>query len=204
MGTESFVARIEQRPLDRSRPLWEVYLVEGLEHDRFAIVTKTHHALVDGSVAHDVAQLIVRDQPGAPEEVVDTWRPRREPSDLQLVAGALTDAVFMPGQAVDSVREGLDEAKDVAGRILQGLGSLVSTVVRGAARPAPTSPLNVEIGAARRFLMVGTDLVRLATQGASERRLAGTGHADDGDPPERCHVRGGRTPISNAISRHFQ
>jgi len=173
---EEFVARIQQRPLDRSHPLWEVYLVEGLEHDRFAIVTKTHHALVDGAVALDIAQLIVREEPGVEEEVVDTWRPRHEPSDVQLVAGALTDAVFMPGQVVDSVREGFGDVKDVAGRIVQGLGSLVSTVARGAARPAPTSPLNVEIGLARRFVMVGTDLDDYRKV---RSRLARGAYADD-------------------------
>lgn len=155
---EEFVARIQQRQLDRRRPLWEVYLVEGLEHHRFALVTKTHHALVDGAVALDIAQLIVKGTAGDEPEVIDTWVARPEPSDVQLVANALTDAVFMPGQVVDSVREGLDEAQDVVGRILKGVGSLVSTVARGAARPAPTSPLNVEIGSARRFVMVGTDL----------------------------------------------
>jgi WS/DGAT/MGAT family acyltransferase len=173
---EEFVARIQQRPLDRTHPLWEVYLVEGLEHDRLAIVTKTHHALVDGAVALDIAQLVVRDQPVVEEEVVDTWRPRHEPSDLQLVAGAVTDAVFMPGQAIDSLREGLDAATDTAGRILDGLGSLVSTVARGAARPAPTSPLNVEIGAARRFVMVGTDLDDYRKV---RSRLARGAYADD-------------------------
>lgn len=173
---EEFVARIQQRPLDRSHPLWEVYLVEGLEHDRFAVVTKTHHALVDGAVALDIAQLVVRDRPGFDEDVVDTWRPRHEPSDLQLVAGAVTDAVFMPGQIVDSVRGNVDEVREVAGRILQGVGSLVSTVVRGAARPAPTSPLNVEIGAARRFLMVGTDLDDYRKV---RSRLARGAYADD-------------------------
>ena len=173
---EEFVARIQQRPLDRSHPLWEVYLVEGLEHDRFAVVTKTHHALVDGAVALDIAQLVVRDRPGFDEDVVDTWRPRHEPSDLQLVAGAVTDAVFMPGQVIDSVRENLDEAREIAGRVVQGLGSLVSTVVRGAARPAPTSPLNVEIGAARRFVMVGTDLDDYRKV---RSRLARGAYADD-------------------------
>jgi WS/DGAT/MGAT family acyltransferase len=64
----------------------------------------------------------------------------------------------MPGQVIDSVRDNVDEAREIAGRVVHGLGSLVSTVVRGAARPAPISPLNVEIGAARRFVMVGTDL----------------------------------------------
>lgn len=155
---EEFVARIQPRPLDRGRPLWEVYLVEGLEQERFAIVTKTHHALVDGVNALDIAQLIVEGRPGFEEEVVDTWRPHREPTGLQLVGDAVAEAVFMPGQVVESVRGGLNEAKEVGGRVLSGLGSLVTTVVRGAARPAPTSPLNVEIGNARRFVMVGTDL----------------------------------------------
>ncbi len=155
---EEFVARIQPRPLDRGRPLWEVYLVEGLDQGRFAIVTKSHHALVDGVNALNVAQLLVNDEQGYDVDVVDTWRPRREPSDLQLLGGALSDAIFMPSHLIDSVRGGVNEAKDVGGRVLSGLGSLVSTVARGAARPAPISPLNAEIGRARRFVMVGTDL----------------------------------------------
>lgn len=155
---EEFVARIQARPLDRARPLWEVYLVEGLEQGRFVIVTKTHHALVDGVNALDVAQLLVKVEPGYEDEVVDLWRPHREPTGVQLVGDAVTDAIFMPGQVVESVRSGLGEVKDAGGRMLGGLASLVSTVVRGAARPAPASPLNAEIGAARRFVMIGTDL----------------------------------------------
>ena len=53
------VARIMSRPLDRNRPLWEMYLVEGLEDDRFAILTKTHHAMVDGVSAVDIGQVIL-------------------------------------------------------------------------------------------------------------------------------------------------
>lgn len=158
---EEFVARIQPRPLDRGRPLWEVYIVEGLEgpeQDRFAIVTKTHQALVDGVNALDVAQLLVEDEPGYEDEGVDLWRPQREPTGLELVGEAVAEAVTMPGQVVESVRGGLNGAKDVGARVLNGLGSLVTTLVRGAARPAPTSPLNVEIGHARRFVMVGTDL----------------------------------------------
>ena len=155
---EEFVARIQPRPLDRRRPLWEVYLVEGLEHERFAIVTKTHVALVDGVNALDIAQLLVEEEPGDEQDVVDTWRPHREPTDLELVGEAVGEAIFMPSQVVESVRGGLNEAREVGGRVLSGLGSLLTTVVRGAARPAPTSPLNVDIGTARRFVMVGTDL----------------------------------------------
>ena len=173
---EDFVARIQPRPLDRRRPLWEAYLVEGLEHDRFAIITKTHHALVDGVNTLDIAQLLVKGEPGDGEDVVDTWRPHREPSDLELIGAAVTDAIFMPGQVVDSVREGLGEVRDVGGRVLSGLGSLVTTLARGAARPAPVSPLNAEIGMARRFVMVGTDLADYRTV---RTRLARGAYADD-------------------------
>ncbi len=173
---EDFVARIQPRPLDRRRPLWEAYLVEGLEHGRFAIITKTHHALVDGVNTLDIAQLLVKGEPGDGEEVVDTWRPDREPSDLELIGGAVTDAIFMPGQVVDSVREGLGEVRDVGSRVLSGLGSLVTTLARGAARPAPVSPLNAEIGMARRFVMVGTDLDDYRTV---RTRLARGAYADD-------------------------
>src|SRR5687767_2134463 len=58
---EELIARIQPRQLDRSRPLWEVYLVEGLADDRFAIITKTHQALVDGVHAVDIAHLILED-----------------------------------------------------------------------------------------------------------------------------------------------
>lgn len=61
---EEFVARVQPRPLDRGRPLWEAYIVEGLEHGRFAIVTKTHHALVDGAQPLDIGQVLVSDTPG--------------------------------------------------------------------------------------------------------------------------------------------
>lgn len=173
---EEFVARIQPRPLDRSRPLWEVYLVEGLEHGRFAVITKTHHALVDGVHAVDISQLIVGPSVEEAKDVADAWRPQREPSDLQLVGDAVADAIFMPSQVAESVRGGLNEVKDVGAKMLDGLGSLALTVARGAARPAPTSPLNAEIGQARRFVMVGTDLDDYR---AVRSRLARGAYADD-------------------------
>ena len=73
---EELVARIQPRPLDRSRPLWEVYLVEGLAEDRFAIITKTHHSLVDGITAVDIGNVLVDGNPTASEGVLTTWRAR--------------------------------------------------------------------------------------------------------------------------------
>lgn len=155
---EEFVARVQPRPLDRTRPLWEVYVVEGLEHDRFAIITKTHHALVDGINAFDVAHVLVHGEPGYSTAPAVAWRPMRPPSDLRLVTDALKETARRPSAAIDAFRGGLEDVKGVGTRVLGGVGAIVSTVARTAARPAPDSPLNAEIGSARRFVMIGTDL----------------------------------------------
>ena len=85
------VARLMSRPLDRNRPLWEMYLVEGLSDDRFAVITKTHHAMVDGVSAVDIGQVILDIDPSprstparlvasAPGAVLgSSWSPARSP-----------------------------------------------------------------------------------------------------------------------------
>ena len=85
------VARVQSRPLDRARPLWEMYLVEGLADDRFAIITKTHHAMVDGIGAVDIGQVILDASPGRrasgrptpggrrPSRPGPSWSPARSP-----------------------------------------------------------------------------------------------------------------------------
>ncbi len=158
---EELVARVQSRPLDRDRPLWEVYLVEGLAQGRFAIITKSHQALVDGVNAIDLAQVIVDGDASGPNTeapVTDTWRPARPPSNLELLTGALVDVVRRPSHLVDNLRGGFADVRATGSRVLESVGDLVSAVARTAARPAPQSPLNATIGEARRFVMVGTDL----------------------------------------------
>ncbi|MEW1953968.1 wax ester/triacylglycerol synthase family O-acyltransferase [Terrabacter sp. NPDC080008] len=174
---QDFVARVQPRKLDRTRPLWEVYLVEGLHDGRFAIVTKTHHALIDGVNALDIAHVIVDSVKGGDlDEAVLPWQPSRPPSSVELVAGAVVDAVRRPTQVVDLVRGGLNDALNVGLRAVESAGQVLSTVARTAARPAPDSPLNAEIGSARRWVMVATDLedYRLV-----RKRLARGAYAED-------------------------
>jgi diacylglycerol O-acyltransferase / wax synthase len=173
---EEFVARIQSRALDRRRPLWEVYLVEGLADGRFAIVSKSHQALVDGINAVDIAHVIINGEVGDEGTATDTWRPARGPSDVELITSALFDAVRRQSQIADNVRGGVEDVKVIGGRVFSAVGDVVSTVVRTAARPAPVSPLNAEIGAARRFVMVGTDLADFRTV---RKRLAHGSYADD-------------------------
>ncbi len=156
---EELVARILPRPLDRARPLWEVYLVEGLAEDRFAIISKTHHALVDGVNAVDIVNVILDDSATAPEpdDAAVEWRPRREPSDLDLVLGAVTDNLRTPSQVLDTVQSGVTDLKATAGKVATVAGEVATTLLR-ASRSAPSSPLNATVGRARRYVMIGTDL----------------------------------------------
>ena len=160
-GTESqlaeLVARVQSRPLDRTRPLWEMYLVEGLAGGRFALITKTHSAVVDGVAAVDIGQVILDQHPDARPRPVDTWSPGREPSWVELVAGALTETVRRPTAVVDTLRGGLTEVRHTAGRLAGTVGGLVAAAT-SAARPAPESPLNAVIGEQRRYAMLALDL----------------------------------------------
>ncbi|HZI97281.1 MAG TPA: wax ester/triacylglycerol synthase family O-acyltransferase [Actinomycetales bacterium] len=154
------VARVQPRPLDRSRPLWEVYLVEGLDGPDaggFAIITKTHQALVDGVNAVDLAQVVLDDSPNPATAPSDTWRPRSEPSLVELVTAAVMDTVRTPTQVVDTLRSGLGDLRATADKVTDTVGGLLFAA-RTATRPAPESPLNVPIGGHRRFGMVATDL----------------------------------------------
>ena len=179
---QEFVARIQSRRLDRQRPLWEVYLIEGLAGGRFAVVTKSHQALVDGINALDIAHVILDGsdradaRPDSDELVTRTWRPAREPSDAELVASAFVDAVRRPSQIVDNVRGAVTDIKVVGRPVFSAVGALVSTLARTAVRPAPVSPLNAEIGEARRYVIVGTDLADFRTV---RSRLALGHYADE-------------------------
>ena len=101
-----FAADIISRPLDRSRPLWEMYAVEGLENGMVAIVTKTHHAAVDGVSGAELAQILLDLSPtptmGEPPE--EEWKPERLPTDIELMAGAMLELTAQPARALKAVR----------------------------------------------------------------------------------------------------
>src|SRR6201996_5758136 len=118
--------RIFSQALDRNRPLWELWLVEGLQGDRFALLSKTHHALVDGVSGVDIATVLFDSSPDpvpvAPPE--HEWVPRPLPSSAQLLADALRERATAPGEVVRGVRAVLRGPRTVAARLGRGLGSV--------------------------------------------------------------------------------
>ena len=152
------VARLASRPLDRSRPLWEMYLVEGLAKNRLAIYTKSHQALVNGMTALEIGHVIADRSHRSPQFGEDIWIPGLEPSNFDLVIGAVGDWVARPGTQVAALRSAVTDVVANAG-YLADVGRRASatarTLLRGA---APNSPLNTEVSRNRRFTVAAGSL----------------------------------------------
>jgi WS/DGAT/MGAT family acyltransferase len=156
------VGRVQSRALDRSRPLWELYLVEGLSgsepgRPRFALISKVHHAVAAEVGSIDIVSLLLDSTPVPRDLPDDGWAPEREPSGAGLVVGALVDNLRRPTQVLDTVRSEVTDVRAAAARMLGAAGG-VASAVRKSLRPAPPSPLNVSIGEQRRFGMASTPL----------------------------------------------
>ncbi|CAN5641658.1 wax ester/triacylglycerol synthase family O-acyltransferase [soil metagenome] len=150
-------ARLMSRRLDRNRPLWEIYLVEGLAKGKIALITKTHHAMVDGRSAVDLGQVLLDLTPVPRDTGEDLWMPAPEPNVVDLVLGAVGEYVRRPSAVVDTVRSGVADVRATTERVVGALGGLASAA-RLATRPAPYSPLNARIGEQRRFGVARTVL----------------------------------------------
>jgi diacylglycerol O-acyltransferase / wax synthase len=155
------VARIVSRPLDRGRPLWEVYFVEGLADGRVAVLSKAHLALVDGVHTVDLGQVLL--DPGSEPKSLggDQWRPAERPTPLSLVAAAVADTARRPRLALDTVRSNTatllrsaGDAADRAGRVAEALANR---------RPTPESPITGALSQQRRVVTVRTDLADYRT-----------------------------------------
>ena len=164
------VARIIGRPCDRSRPLWEVYVIEGLENDEFAILTKVHHATIDGASGVEMLMMMLDSEPGGDDIPTDEggWEPESPPHNLELIGRTVFNLARTPGRAArmqmrmlrrvaDTTRSrGVTNTVDQVRRQLPSkLGGLTS-VERERSLPqvlAPPTPFNRSIGPNRRLAM---------------------------------------------------
>jgi diacylglycerol O-acyltransferase len=150
------VARIVSRPLDRGRPLWEVYFVEGLADGRVAVLTKSHLALVDGVDTVDLAQVLLDPDPEPKTLGGDEWRPERRASPFDLVAEAVGDTVHEPRLALDTVRSNAASLWRTAGGAVERAGRVADALTNR--RPVPESPITGELSQQRRVVTVRTSL----------------------------------------------
>jgi len=150
--------RVFSQQLDRSKPLWELWLVQGLERDRFAILTKTHHAMVDGISGVDIGTVLFDLEPvPEPAAVTDEWVPQPEPGTAELVARGISDVVALPVKVVERAAGAVRRPEHAAHRAVEALEGL-SEIVSAFANPAPDVPLNQPIGPHRRYVWARSEL----------------------------------------------
>jgi diacylglycerol O-acyltransferase / wax synthase len=168
----NLAGRVLAQRLDRGKPLWEIWLVDNVEGGRFAMVTKTHHCLVDGVSGVDIATVLfdVAADPDPPPEPPPPWFPRPEPSAATLIADALAERASTPLDAVRFAADALSHPERTAeqlGRAAYGFSAMLRAGLQG----APPSPYNVEIGPHRRFAWADGDLAQFK---AIKTQLGGT------------------------------
>jgi len=145
----NLIGRVMAGNLDLTKPLWEMWVVEGLEDGRWALLAKAHYALVDGITGTSLLAVLLDDRPEPSAPVPDTWEPAGEPSGLRLLGDALTDYVANPYEQWQAVRAVGRVPRVVARRGAELVGGLAS--VAGRTRPAPPSSLIGPIGPHRRY-----------------------------------------------------
>jgi len=155
---EVLAGRLFAQRLDRTKPLWEMWLVDRLRSGGFALIAKSHHALVDGISAVDITTVLFDSEPDAPPAPTadGAWVARPLPTPAQLLSDALLERATRPGELAHAV---LDTPRRIAERARERLqAGALAFAGRG---PAPPSPLNVKVGPHRRYTWVDAELSQL-------------------------------------------
>jgi diacylglycerol O-acyltransferase len=151
------MARVMSQRLDRDRPLWEYWVVEGLAGGRWALISKVHHCMVDGVSGTHLYYVLLDESPtGTREPVEDGWQPAAEPSTLELIGDALRDLALNPVEQARLVGTALRAPLSTANRIAETMYGLTS--LADALLPATPSSLTGPIGRSRRYAMARAPL----------------------------------------------
>ncbi len=164
-GSEDQLRRLASRlfsqQLDRGKPLWELWLVQGLKRKRFALLSKTHHALVDGVAGVDIATVLFDVTPvPEPAEPEHEWVPEPAPSGADLVVRGVEELAKTPINMLRRLETAVEHPGPAIEQATEAVEAL-SEVGWAFANPAPDVPLNVPIGSHRRFAWVRADLADL-------------------------------------------
>ncbi len=162
--------RIMSQKLDRGKPLWEMWIVEGVEGDRFAIVTKTHHCMIDGIAGIDLMTVLLTPEPVTEIEPAPAWEPDPPPAGIELAAAELLRLATTPAAAARSALGALLRPRETLSTLREGAIALAETL-SAAATSASRTPLNRPLGPHRRFDWTRTPLERAR---AVKRELGGT------------------------------
>ena len=150
-------ARILEQPLDLDRPLWELWLVEGLADDRVALVSKVHHCMVDGISGVDLMQTLMAPEPHEKVEAPALWRPRPGPSAFDYAAEELVRRAGAPLRLARALRRVVTDEEGSRGELLERLRA-TARVIEGSLHGATAAPFNQPIGPHRRFDWLATSL----------------------------------------------
>jgi len=152
-------ARIFSQQLDRSKPLWEMWMIEGLADDRFALISKTHHSLIDGIAGIDLATVLFDLSPDPPPLTHSgrAWQPHHEPGTAELIAAGLKGAVRAGIELAEGALDALAHPERALARTREAAEG-IGEIVWAGLNPAPETPLNVHIGPHRRFVGVDSQL----------------------------------------------
>jgi WS/DGAT/MGAT family acyltransferase len=162
--------RILSQHLDREKPLWETWLVEGLEGDRFALIAKVHHCMVDGAWGVNLMSLLLSESPDQTIEPPESWLPRPEPSRLQLLIDEGLQLSRLPLAVLQGLRLALTSPREACSSFAEGGKALWQAVTAGFPFPIST-PLNRPIGPHRKVDWRVMDLDQVK---ALKNRLDGT------------------------------
>ena len=157
----ALTTRVQEQLLDRERPLWELWFVEGLEDGNVALIQKTHHSLIDGVSGVDVATLLLDMSPDYTPPVVEEWLPEASPSPSQLLLDSLRERATEPAEFVRSVRSMLRGPRAAVERAGE-LGRSMSTMVTRESI-APRTSINARTGRHRLLSVVRVPLADVKT-----------------------------------------
>jgi WS/DGAT/MGAT family acyltransferase len=166
---KKLVGRLFSQQLDREKPLWELWLVEGLPGGRFAVVSKTHHCMLDGVSGVDLATVLLDTEANpSPPETLDDWKPRPAPPLTDLLVSSVKEQLSHPLRLAKQALEPNSEVLKLLGSAAMGIKPLFDMMTQGL---APASPLNQPIGPHRRFEMLELPLAEIKEV---RKKLTGT------------------------------